>query len=50
MWGNHDRLRIGNFLNDLRLNAKRNAKLCSSIRTSICCDLYLTIRRSIGSR
>ena len=50
VFSDHDRLRFGNFLDNLRLNSKRSAKLCSAIGTSICCNFYLTIRCSIRSR
>jgi hypothetical protein len=50
IFSDHDRLRFGNFLDNLRLNSKRSAKLLSAIRTSIRCNLYKTIRRSIRSR
>jgi len=49
IFSNHNRLRLGNFLDNLRLNAKRSAKLCTAIRTSICCDLYKTLRGGRGS-
>jgi len=45
-----DRLRLRNFLDDLRLYSKRKAKLCSAIGASICCYIYLLIRCDIRSR
>ena len=43
VFSDHDRLRLGNFLNNLRLDPKRSAKLCTAIWTSICFNFYLTI-------
>ena len=40
-----DRRRLRNFLDNLRFYSKRKTKLCSAIRASFCCYVYLPIRR-----
>jgi len=50
VFSDDDRLRFGNFLDNLRLYSEWRAKLCSAIGASICCYFYLLIRRGIRSR
>jgi len=49
VFGNDDRLRLWDFLNDLGINSKRRSKLCSTIRTAIHCEFNLPIWRDKGS-
>ncbi len=44
VFNDDDRLRLGNFLNNLRFYFEGSAKSCPTIWASIHCDFYLTIR------